>query len=450
MRKNDFLVFLCSVLYISSLFAAPVAHASVGDATTYLHSHATSAWAIMALSAAGESPDTTPLQQTSGSTAIELEAPVLALTAAHQDPSSYPTTNLIEKLNSFYKDGQLGDSAALNDDIFGALALVSAGTPLTDTTLVALKSYINTNQNSDGGWPFSVGGTSDTNTTAAAIMALIALGSSPNSTAVTQGLAYLHTSQNTDGGFPYDPKSSWGTSSDASSDAWVLMALTASGVDESSWATASGTPKTDLLTYQTADGSFEFQHGTGADSFTPVTTSYAVLALSGKTLPVATLTPPQAPEVPASTPTPTPPPPAPAPVGGGGGAPISGPLSVGYVAVPASTTPILVASTTQGVVLGTSTEAVTSASSTPPSVASTTTSSPSYTFTYNLKYGMQDGAVGELQKLLIAHQLLNVVAPTGWFGPRTLAAVKVFQGQNEIPATGFVGPMTRGVLNEWK
>jgi len=35
----------------------------------------------------------------------------------------------------------------------------------------------------------------------------------------------------------------------------------------------------------------------------------------------------------------------------------------------------------------------------------------------------------------------------GYFGPKTVTAVKVFQARYKIPQTGFVGPLTRNKLN---
>ena len=72
-------------------------------------------------------------------------------------------------------------------------------------------------------------------------------------------------------------------------------------------------------------------------------------------------------------------------------------------------------------------------------------------FEMNLRYGMTDndsfGAVSTLQQILIDQGYLNIEAPTGYFGRLTFRAVKVLQADNDIPNTGFVGPITRGFLN---
>jgi hypothetical protein len=117
--------------------------------------------------------------------------------------------------------------------------------------------------------------------------------------------------------------------------------------------------------------------------------------------------------------------------GGGGGIVGSGPLAVGYQA--------------GGVVLGTSTEA---SASTQPSV-----SGPTGAFMRNLAYGSTGADVEALQKLLIAAGYdipfitVNHV-PYGFFGPETKAAVMKYQTAHGLPSTGFVGPLTRAILNQ--
>lgn len=63
-----------------------------------------------------------------------------------------------------------------------------------------------------------------------------------------------------------------------------------------------------------------------------------------------------------------------------------------------------------------------------------------YVFTTNLSFGTTGNAVLQLQKRLGVKQ-------TGHFGFLTLAAVMVYQSGHNLPATGYVGPQTRQILN---
>jgi len=456
-------VFCANRFFISLFFGVLVflpgfAYADTGLAAAYLQGHTQNPWVTMALSALGEAPDVSYLRSAHGSTAVELEAPILALAAAGESPYTYPENDLVAALKSFYAGGQIGDPALLNDDIFGILALVSAGVSEEDPVVAGAKEFVLTRQNTDGGWPYAAGGTSDTNTTAAAIMALVASGDAQGSEPIQNALAYLRVAQNTDGGFPYDPQSSWGTASDASSDAWVLMALTAASVDQSSFA-ASSTTKEHLLSLQIATttpstGYFEYQQGSGEDSFTPVTTAYAVLALLGKTLPVAKVAPPP----PPSAPTPEPPSPEPTPSssgGGGGNGIIGGPLAVGFQVQSEGVQSDGGLPDTQEV-LGAATSTFTDVE---PEAATTTVENATSTLTIaqivqkepafpsNLRFGMRGDDVARLQAVLIGEKYLEISAPTGWFGPLTLFAVQRYQAVWGIMPTGFVGPVTRAWLN---
>lgn len=65
----------------------------------------------------------------------------------------------------------------------------------------------------------------------------------------------------------------------------------------------------------------------------------------------------------------------------------------------------------------------------------------------NLYTGSEGVDVTVLQDFLRRIGLLSAV-PNGHYGPATTAAVRAFQYQNGIPATGTVGPMTRNAINE--
>ena len=69
-----------------------------------------------------------------------------------------------------------------------------------------------------------------------------------------------------------------------------------------------------------------------------------------------------------------------------------------------------------------------------------------FNFTVDLRLGMEGNDVTELQKRLTAEGVYSGPI-TGYFGQLTLQAVKTYQNKVGVPATGFVGPLTRGQLN---
>lgn len=279
-----------AIIFSFSLLLSPLQTALAYNSTaalTYLQNHANSPWSTMAQTLLNASSISTDYLKTiSSNNAIDLEAPILAIAALNQDPRSFGSTDYVAKLESFHSSGQIGDPTALNDDIFGILALVAAGQPLTDATITDAKNFLLQHQNSDGGWGFATGSGSDSNTTAAAMVALVAVNFTSSDTHIQNALNYLKTAQNADGGFTYDPKSSYGTASDSSSTAWVLWALDALNIDQSTFSQGSLTPKSFLESNQTSSGYFKFQNDSSEDSFSAITTAYAVIALLGKTLPV--------------------------------------------------------------------------------------------------------------------------------------------------------------------
>ncbi len=80
---------------------------------------------------------------------------------------------------------------------------------------------------------------------------------------------------------------------------------------------------------------------------------------------------------------------------------------------------------------------------------------PVFIFIKNLKFGMIDPDVLELQKFLNTHGYpVSLTGPgsigfeTNMFGAKTRATLIAFQKANNItPAIGFFGPITRGVIN---
>lgn len=67
--------------------------------------------------------------------------------------------------------------------------------------------------------------------------------------------------------------------------------------------------------------------------------------------------------------------------------------------------------------------------------------------TNTLQAGSENSDVYTLQKMLLDGGYLHV-NPNGYFGPSTILAVKRFQGDNGISATGIVGESTKDAVNE--
>ncbi|MBU3668353.1 MAG: hypothetical protein FGM57_00105 [Candidatus Taylorbacteria bacterium] len=78
--------------------------------------------------------------------------------------------------------------------------------------------------------------------------------------------------------------------------------------------------------------------------------------------------------------------------------------------------------------------------------ASSSIQAPVFFFYSYLRPGSRGLEVSELQKRLVAEKYMTGPV-TGFFGTKTFQAVTLFQKENGIPAIGFVGPLTRAVLN---
>lgn len=68
-------------------------------------------------------------------------------------------------------------------------------------------------------------------------------------------------------------------------------------------------------------------------------------------------------------------------------------------------------------------------------------------FDRNLSYGASGHDVYDLQDLLSESGCLNV-SSTGYFGPKTLLAVKCWQTQHSLPSTGYFGILSRTAAND--
>ena len=238
---------------------------------------------------------------------------IMAVAAAGLDPSSFAGRNLLQDLECTYN----ASSGAFNPQVFNdALAMLAVPQGQMPPKAVA---WLKSQQNKDGGWPFSAGNGSDTNTTA---LAMLALKSANALTADVSApaLMYLKTEQRSDsGGFQYS-NDSFVTDSDPSSDGLVIEALLADGQDPTSaaWSFGHKTALTDLLSFQvtsgTDSGAFSYARlgADGSGSGDVFSTTQPLVALTSTYLPVHATTgtlpatcPPTAPTSTSPTPTPT-------------------------------------------------------------------------------------------------------------------------------------------------
>lgn len=265
-------------------------HSEIEKGIEYLKAQSQDAWTTMTLAAANEqSLDLAHLQSApeSQKSVTTYAKYILALTAAGENPTTFGNEDYVAALKSYFNNEQFGDPALLNDDVWAILALGSIGQE-NSSQVESAKNYLLAWQNQDNGWGYATSADSDTNSTASAIMALLEAGLAVDSAEIVNAVAYLQASQNSDGGFPYSPISPWGTDSDASSDSWVISAIYKLGYNPESWVKNGHNPIEHLITLQASDGYFQYQEGSGEDPFSPVTTSYALLALLSQRYPLQT------------------------------------------------------------------------------------------------------------------------------------------------------------------
>jgi len=250
----------------------------------------TSAWAVMAIAAAGEDPhDWTAggdsiveyLQDNSNhldpDKATDWERAILAIVAAGENPRSFGGIDYVDTLLDFYDGVQMGDDGMLNDDFWGILALDAIGE--SQSIIQDMAAFIVSNQNGDGGWGYTVGGNSDADDTAAAISALIAAGKSPGSPVITDALSYLKSQQQNNGGFVSEG------STNAAVNSWVINAIIDVGQSpvSDSWRKSGHNAVAYLLSLQDTEGFFNYK--VGLESLPEWMTAYAIVALLGGSWP---------------------------------------------------------------------------------------------------------------------------------------------------------------------
>jgi len=222
------------------------------------------AWAALGLVAAGGFPaeraralDFLHAHRADASTDGDLALRVIALAALGDTVDE----SLLARLRSHRPD------LLVNETIWVVLALRAAG----EQPPQALVQAILAAQAKGGGFPWSRGGSPDSNDTAAAIEALRSAG--VGGAAVRRALTALGTFRNRDGGYALTK----GRESDAQSTAWAIQAILSSG------GRPGKPPFRYLARLRRSDGSYRYSLRYGT---TPVWVTAQVLpALAGKSFP---------------------------------------------------------------------------------------------------------------------------------------------------------------------
>jgi len=273
-------------------------------------SYGDSAWAVMAIAAAGEDasewgdPSVVDyLKDNAASLGGEFNMGtayarvILAIVAAGEDPSAFgtgdptyaPGGDYLTKLKELHNGAQFedgfGNTDTLNDDLWGLMALIAAGEPQDSPMVTSTTAFIKDNQGEDGGWSWATFENpwyweSDVDDTAAGSMALIAAGEPQDSLVIEDALFYLQDNQDVSGGFL-----AWGMANLAST-AWAVDAIVAAGQDPISvdWAPAGSDPIDYIMTFKKADGSF--LDGSAWMPNPQKNTADAIVALLGEPYPV--------------------------------------------------------------------------------------------------------------------------------------------------------------------
>lgn len=248
------------------------------DSSGKIESVVVSGWSLMAFSSAGKNNQKLVnflKNNSSYNKATDVERTILAAVAVGEDPRDFGGIDLLERLEGFANNGQIGEVDSLSDDIFGVLALVAVGGK--GEIIGNSRDYIIAKQNSDGGWGFQIQQESDIDTTAAAIQALKAVektGFAVDETILNEAKRFLLSSQNSDGGFGFNNNDQ--KKSNTSSTAWATQALNSLGLN-------SDRAVNYLKSQQLSTGAFK----TGSDGkANNLATAYSILALIKGTLPI--------------------------------------------------------------------------------------------------------------------------------------------------------------------
>lgn len=269
------------------LLAAQNRDGGFGGAPGQRSSTLYSGWAALGLAAKGRNPAAVShggpsllsyIERHLAPDAGSLERTILVAQAAGVPASDFGGRNLVSALQrDITADGSVQHKVDLTT--FAVLALRSAGVVVPSRTL----RWLIRQQNRNGGFSYATAGAeADVDDTGAALEAIA--GQDRGTT--RRAVGYIRAAQNRDGGFPAQA----GGASNAQSTAWAVQGLIAARVDVSKVRRrGSPSPRRYLTSLILRTGAINYARRM---SITPVwVTSEAVMALAGKSLPLAPVPP---------------------------------------------------------------------------------------------------------------------------------------------------------------
>jgi prenyltransferase/squalene oxidase-like repeat protein len=247
-------------------------------------SPAMTGWAVLGLEAAGVNPldldngDATPISYLAGTvgqitTTGDIERTILVLRGAGLDPRRFQGHDLVRRLLA-RRGGDGSWGGQVNPTAFGILALRAAG-GAADTPRSA--AWLRDDQNSDGGWGFAPGASSDPDSTGAVLQALAAAGSGAGQRG---GVGFLRTAQRPGGGFALT-----GGPVNSQSTAWAVQGLVSAGVSPASLRSGGRSPLDYLASVQARDG--HYRYSASSDQSPVWVTGQALLAVSRAAFPIS-------------------------------------------------------------------------------------------------------------------------------------------------------------------
>ncbi|MFT4050286.1 MAG: terpene cyclase/mutase family protein [Solirubrobacterales bacterium] len=271
-----------------------------GGKVGYPSSPTFSAWACLALAAAGinpldqAKPGGTDAYTYVANTANKLEDDkvtdyervLMVVNAAGTDPHNFSGIDLVDKIVSRQQaDGSIsrspgGSYSGTNDTAFAILALAPLDTPSTNAVIKKAADWLAKQQISSGGWGLSSSSSPDPDLTGAAIEALVAAGF--RDTAVeAKAWTYLRSTQGPHGGIR--SAASQGKENTAST-AWAVQAMWATGVNPADWAVNRSSPLDFMASMQQPDGNILWT--ADSDLNTVWMTAQVAPAFAGQQLPI--------------------------------------------------------------------------------------------------------------------------------------------------------------------